>query len=149
MSEAGFGFWHWLGLATGTRDDSGPVDFAGLTRRTSPNDCLIAPADFECRADSDAGPSIFRLPAQALAEKLRAIALAEPRTQQISCAIADRLRFVQRSRLLNYPDGIDVQILSRGEDASTLALYSRSLVGRSDLGVNRQRLDRWLKSLAA
>jgi uncharacterized protein (DUF1499 family) len=34
-------------------------------------------------------------------------------------------------------------------EGSTLAIYSRSLIGRSDLGVNRARVTRWLAALEA
>ena len=145
----GFGFWHRLGLALGTRDDSGPIDFAVLERRISPNDCLVALIDLCGRAKPDLEPPLFPMPDSELGEKLRAIALAEPRTQAISCPTPNQLRFVQRSRLLRYPDIIDAMIVSRGAKASSVALYSRSLVGRGDLGVNRQRLERWLRALAA
>ena len=55
-------------------------------------------------------------------------------------------RFVQYTRLMRYPDTIDVEVIPAGEN-STLALYSRSLVGRKDFGVNRARLKRWLAAL--
>jgi uncharacterized protein (DUF1499 family) len=33
------------------------------------------------------------------------------------------------------------------ESQSTLAIYSRSIYGKSDLGVNRERIETWLKIL--
>ena len=142
-----FGFWHRLGLATGTRDDARPVDFATLERRSSPNDSLICTAEMcpKARADTDSG--VFDLEPDVLREALRGVALAEPRTQELYVGPdALRLRFVQRSALMGYPDIIDALIAPR-EEGSTLALYSRSLVGRKDFGVNRARLERWLAAL--
>ncbi|MDF2690080.1 MAG: hypothetical protein K0Q80_3046, partial [Microvirga sp.] len=49
-----------------------------------------------------------------------------------------------RTRFMRFPDTVVVQVFDRGEDASTLALYSRSQVGRSDFGVNRRRIERWV-----
>lgn len=147
MSGAGaeFGFWQALGRATGTRDDLGAVDFAKLTRRSSPNDALIHPPGAGAAADAEA--PVFNMSAARLADALRAVALAEPRTLELPGAGGGRLRFVQRSFLMRYPDVIDVLVIARDDGTSTLALYSRSAVGHSDLGVNRARLERWLAAL--
>jgi len=56
-------------------------------------------------------------------------------------------RFLQHSLLMRYPDTIDVQVLPAGDKQSTLAIYSRSLIGRKDFGVNRARVERWLAAL--
>jgi uncharacterized protein (DUF1499 family) len=40
-------------------------------------------------------------------------------------------------------------VFDRGQDASTLALYSRSQVGSSDFGVNKRRLERWVARIGA
>jgi uncharacterized protein (DUF1499 family) len=53
--------------------------------------------------------------------------------------------FVVRSALFRFPDLVSVQFLPHGKGGATLALYSRSVYGRSDLGVNRARSLRWLK----
>jgi len=55
--------------------------------------------------------------------------------------------FVARSALLNFPDLITAQVAEAGPDASTLVLYSRSVYGYSDLGVNRKRLNTWLAAI--
>lgn len=142
-----FGFWQALGAATGTRQDLGAADFAALERRATPNDWLLCPAGVCPRARSEGEPPVFTISAERLAGKLRAAALAEPRTTELPAATG-HLRFAQRSFLLRYPDVIDVLIVPRSSGASTLALWSRSAVGRSDLGVNRARLERWLAALA-
>ena len=48
---------------------------------------------------------------------------------------------------MRFPDTIDAEVLPVGDNQSTLALYSRSLIGRKDFGVNRARLTRWLAAL--
>jgi uncharacterized protein (DUF1499 family) len=74
------------------------------------------------------------------------VALAQPRTT-LHAAFDDRLQahFVARSALLNFPDLIAVQVTPD----SGLILWSRSLYGRSDFGVNRARLETWLAALEA
>ena len=52
-----------------------------------------------------------------------------------------------RSTLFNFPDLIMVQVMKADPDSSTLIMYSRSVYGRSDLGVNRQRVATWLAAL--
>ena len=54
--------------------------------------------------------------------------------------------YVERSRLMGYPDLITVRYFSLEANTSTLALYSRSLYGYSDLGVNQKRIEQWLAS---
>jgi uncharacterized protein (DUF1499 family) len=54
---------------------------------------------------------------------------------------------VARSAVFNFPDLVTVQVVAQGENASTLVLYSRSVYGHSDLGVNRRRLRAWLDAL--
>ena len=87
-------------------------------------------------------------PADLLA-RVKRVALAEPDTKELPGA-PDRergARFVQYTRLMRYPDTTDVDIIPAGEGRATLALYSRSLVGRKDFGVNCARLTRWLAAV--
>jgi uncharacterized protein (DUF1499 family) len=48
---------------------------------------------------------------------------------------------------MRFPDTIVVRYLRLGENRSTLAIYSRSQLGRYDLGVNLARIERWLDKL--
>ena len=56
-------------------------------------------------------------------------------------------RYVQRSALLAFPDTIVVRYLDYPGGTSSVAIYSRSQVGYSDMGVNRARIERWLRKL--
>ncbi|MBC7433421.1 MAG: DUF1499 domain-containing protein, partial [Rubritepida sp.] len=58
-------------------------------------------------------------------------------------------QWVERSALLNYPDIIVAEAVPGPQGGAGLFLYSRSLFGWSDLGVNRARVDRWLAALAS
>jgi len=123
--------------------DLGPVDFATLERRSTPNDCLVCPRDLCSRAAPDIEPPVYPL----AAERLRAIAreaiLAEPDVTQVQ-SDGPQDRYVVRTRLLRFPDTVDVKVVALAEDRSTLALYSRSQIGRSDFGTNQRRLRRWV-----
>lgn len=56
-------------------------------------------------------------------------------------------RYIQRSAPMQFPDTIVVRYIEQPEGRSTLAIYSRSQLGHSDLGVNLARLERWLGKL--
>ena len=58
-------------------------------------------------------------------------------------------RYLARTRLMRYPDTIVAEVIEQGPNLSTLALYSRSQIGRSDFGVNRRRIERWVERIGA
>jgi uncharacterized protein (DUF1499 family) len=67
----------------------------------------------------------------------------------VAATFPDQLQvhYVVRSALLNFPDLVTVQAVSMGADRSTLVIWSRSVYGRSDFGVNRERTLAWLAAL--
>jgi uncharacterized protein (DUF1499 family) len=146
----GYGAWYGLAKLTGSPLDIGPVDWATLTRHTTPNDTLVCLAARCPNARPDRQPQAYTMAPDALLARLKRVALAEPGTRELSAAPnRDRTaRFVQYTRLMRFPDTIDIEVFPAGEGA-TLAIYSRSLIGRSDLGVNRARIARWLEKLDA
>ena len=142
----GYGAYYGLGKLTGSRLDIGPVDWATLTRHTTPNDALICPAGRCPHAKSNSEPKVYAMTPGDLLARLKAIALAEPDTRELPGAPDNAARFLQQTKLMRFPDTIDVAVLSIGAN-STLAIYSRSLLGRKDFGVNRARITRWLAAL--
>ena len=52
-----------------------------------------------------------------------------------------------RSALFNFPDLITVQVRAETPGSSDLILWSRSVYGESDLGVNKKRVQAWLDAL--
>jgi Protein of unknown function (DUF1499) len=122
----------------------GLLDFSKLTRPRPKNSCLGAPPGMHVRPDI-----LTRLrdsPPWHLYTTLRKVAEAQPRTF-IHVAYDDQLQahYVARSARANFPDVIAMQITP---DSMPL-LYSRSLYGRLDFGVNRTRLVTWLMALDA
>lgn len=88
------------------------------------------------------------MPAPALADAVRAVALAQPRTV-LRARSPDGLamQFVQRSALFRFPDIVDVRAIPLDAARSTLAILSRSVYGHLDFGVNRKRVEAWLARL--
>lgn len=125
-----------------------PMEVSRIVRPATPNTALAAPAEFTPAPDL-ATPR-YHLPARRLYAVMHGVAAAQPRTYQ-AAAYPDRLQddWVVRSAVFNFPDLVLVQVLPSGSDASTLVIYSRSVYGRSDLGVNLARLRTWLGALDA
>ena len=145
----GYGIYYGIGKLTGSPLDIGPVDWASLTRHATDNDALVAPPARCPNAKPDRPAKIYALPPAELLRRLETIALAQVDTIELPCEPhCDRTRrFVQYSRLMRFPDTIDVEVFPEGDSRSTLAIYSRSLVGRRDFGVNHARVARWLSHL--
>jgi len=146
----GYGIYYGIGKLTGSRLDIGPVDWKTLTRHATGNDALVCPAVHCPNAKPDRDPKTYEMPPVDLLARLRAMARGEPSLVEQPCEPnCDRTaRFIQYTRLMRYPDTIDIEVLSAGTNQSTVAIYSRSLVGSLDFGVNRKRVERWLAALA-
>jgi uncharacterized protein (DUF1499 family) len=130
--------------------DLGPVDFARLERRGSPNDSLACPEGFCGGARADIPSPVFAMDARALAATMERVLEAERGLARVAAdAAAGTARYVQRTPLLGFPDTIELRYVDLPGGRSTLAIYSRSKLGHSDLGANRARIARWLQLLAA
>jgi uncharacterized protein (DUF1499 family) len=131
---------------------SGPMstrlDFATLVAPKTPNWYLTAPKGLCRKATPQDEAPIFPLTPDRLWDRLLTVVAREPRvTINDQDKAALYLDFTQVSLLFRFPDRVTMQILSAGE-GSTLAIFSRSKYGRSDLGVNAKRVKRLLAALA-
>ena len=119
------------------------VQFDHLILPTSPNYCLATL--------TPQGKRQFLAPSfNFSAEKLRAIVMQlvqqQPRVKLLQ-QTKNQLQYVQRSALFRFPDIIDIRFIPIDKQQSRLLLYSRSLYGYSDFGVNCKRLNYWIKLL--
>lgn len=57
------------------------------------------------------------------------------------------MELVQKTRIFRFADDISVAYIGLGRERSTIALFSRSRLGYSDLGTNRRRLQDWMAQL--
>jgi uncharacterized protein (DUF1499 family) len=131
-------------------DQLARVDFAELVRPRSPNSFLLAPPGFCRMASTDVPSPSFALPAGRLRQAFLRVALAKARVSHVlkdDLELYDNL--VARSALFGFPDLIAVRFVDTQDGRSTLAVYSRSVVGHSDLGVNRRRILSWIRELEA
>lgn len=117
----------------------GPSD---ATRPDTPNDFLAATPGFTA-----AEPDLALPPAEDAVGFLAAldrVAMAEPRTERLAGSPDEgRITWVQRSAIMGFPDYVTAEAGPEGR-----AVWSRARFGRSDFGVNRARVERWLARLA-
>jgi uncharacterized protein (DUF1499 family) len=119
-----------------------PVDFATLVLPPSPNTCLLTPTTAPGAGHLHRDPFPVS-PEEALAA-IRAVGASMPRTFPLAEFPARRqVQWVARTRLMNYPDIVVAEVAPAGAGTG-LWLYSRSLIGWSDLGANRARVTAWL-----
>lgn len=126
------------------------IDFQNLTRPKSPNTCLVAPSEFVSPADADEVSPVFDRQRLAVFDQIVGLAMERKGwTLVVADEATARLRLVVTSRWLRFKDDIDIAVLPvQGEPAqSTIAIYSRSRVGWSDLGVNSKRVNELLSVL--
>ncbi len=99
-------------------------------------------------AAQHADSPLFDVPVEQLRARWREVAAAEPRVELLA-EHGDGWQFdyVQRSARFRYPDIVTVRFIAASATQSTLAIYSRSIYGRSDFGVNRARIETWLARL--
>ncbi len=127
--------------------DRSAVDFATIDTTGRENTYLVCPPGL-CGQDPDRESPVFPVPATELRNQWFEMIGNQPRIDWIgSDEEIQQYDFVQRTALMRYPDSITVRFLPLEEGRSTLAIYSRSHYGRSDFGVNKERVDGWLASL--
>lgn len=124
-----------------------PLDFATLVPDTRPRRWLVLPDGFDAQAQADQTSPIYAGTAAQVQAAFVALALGEPRTETVREA-EGQVELVQRSKVFRFPDYITLQAFDVAGGAA-LAIYSRAVIGYSDMGVNRKRIVAWLDALSA
>lgn len=147
----------------GTAADEGAMtpdeftDFRALHPPASPNNWLVAPLDIgrergseAASAAADQAAPVFDVPAARLAQAWRSLVEARPRTAILGVS-ADGLQIEsqQKSAVFGFVDRISMRAIPLALQRSTLIAYSRATLGFWDFGVNRRRLEDWLKVLGS
>jgi len=122
------------------------LDVARIERPVSPNTALAAPAGWTL--EPDLVTPVYPVPADRLLAAIAQVAGTQSRTFLAAAyPEATQLHWVVRSAVFNFPDLVTAQAMPHDPAGSTLLLYSRSVYGYGDFGVNRQRLTVWLAAL--
>ena len=117
------------------------IDPTGPSARTGEGRFLVRDG-----ADKDS-PTVAHAPHDVLAQ-FADIALTSPRTILLAGAPeTGRMTFVSRSKFFGFPDYTTVQSVVAGEGSTKLVVYGRLRFGRRDFGVNRARIQSWLRQL--
>ena len=125
------------------------VDFATLQRGPDPNQYLLCPKG-TCAAQTDGEAPVFDVRVEQLQVAWDEMLAEQPRLQVLRREVTNvQIDYVQRSRLLRFPDLVTVRFVPIDDTHSTLAIYSRSVYGKGDMGVNRIRVEEWLARLKA
>ncbi|MEM7638437.1 MAG: DUF1499 domain-containing protein [Pseudomonadota bacterium] len=124
------------------------INFKSLKRPPKPNTCLAAPDHHCLAAEPDFAPPDFAMTGRGLFSKLSEIIAADRSFGKVSAdAETLRLKFVATTGLMRFKDDVDVEIIPLDEGRSTLAIYSRSRLGYSDLGANQKRVTKLIGKL--
>ena len=124
------------------------VDLRKLDRTGHPNDWMACSRNI-CLGDLNTEIPIFAISKQKLIQLTKRLFIEKPRTKFIRFVPKlDQLIFVQRSKFLRFPDTVWIQFFEL-ETGTSLIIYSRSNYGYYDFGVNRKRVNSWIKSLEA
>ncbi len=131
------------------------ISFKTLKRSTKPNSYLLAPPELCLASEPDSAPPEFNVTARALFSQLSEMIAAERNWGDL---IADpealRLKFIARTALMRFKDDVDIMVIAPDAQAgdgaaASLAIYSRSRIGYSDLGANQRRVDAIIAGLTA
>ena len=135
---------------TSFMDPTNRIDFATLKRARTPNTFLMAPEGLCKQSKIDVEAPVFASSPTKLRQEFLRLAIAKPRVTHLfkdDVGLYDD--FLVRSALFGFPDLISVRFLDAQGGKSRIAVYSRSVYGRSDLGVNRARISSWIGELKA
>lgn len=110
---------------------------------SDPSQWHVVPAVTQDR-DLPGGAMHILTDAEGALALIDAIARATPRTTVLAGSVDEgMITYITRSRIMGFPDYTTVR-----QEGDTLTVYARLRFGRSDLGVNRARVDGWLAELA-
>ncbi len=105
------------------------------------NGFLVSPS-----GGDEVAPVYHQAP-EGLAREINRVALSQPRTALFAGSVDEgHMTYITRTRVFGFPDFTSVRVVS-APGGATFAAFARSRFGKSDFGVNRDRLESWLKTL--
>jgi len=141
----------WLGPVERT-----PVDFDTLQPGPEPHWFLVCPPN-HCQDVRQMEAPVFDLPVADLQAAFLALVAGNDLIQPIDApeatsgteSLSRQFSFEARTPVLRFPDTVTVRFYDVDGDRSSLAIYSRSHYGYSDLGKNEDRVRSLLADLQA
>lgn len=122
------------------------VDPLTAPKPSTPNSYRVAPVDAAVDADEEA--PFYEMTSKELAARFDRIARESGRVDVVGGSPESGfVTYVQTSSVFAFPDYISVRFIEIDAQTSTLAVFSRSRLGKNDLGVNKTRVTNWLAQL--
>ncbi len=147
----GLGGYVVFSIRTVTHDpDRWHVDPLTAPAQPTPNGYYVGPPSVSTQPVNE--PSrIYDADAARLAAAFDGFVMGQPRVERLAGSIEEAwITYVQRTETLQFPDYISVRFFNLDvPNTSTVAIFSRSRFGHSDMGVNEDRVQSWLKSIAS
>ena len=120
------------------------VDPETVTKTRRPNQYLLGRSP-----DADGPPVQVSGVAADVAAAFDAAVMGRPGVSRLAGdAASGHVTYVQRTKVMGYPDFVSVKF-GTSEGNTEVSIYSRSRFGHRDFGVNKARVGKWLKLLAA
>lgn len=124
------------------------IEFPTLKRPARPNNCLVAPDGFAGMVKVDETAPVFEKPPKQVFNIVMDLVL-ERIDWRLRASDPDTLRisFIAVTPLMKFKDDVYVQAVpvNDGTDRSSVAIYSGSRIGYSDLGTNAKRVQELLE----
>lgn len=137
-----------LSALFGCSDPAVQVDFKNIAYINTPNYYLVCPPKYCSITPNEISP-VYPIEVRHVDIHLKQVIERQPRITLIAEDKENyRYTYIQRTKYLGFPDTINVQLLSLGENHTTVLIYSQSKYGYSDLGVNKARVKNWLFELS-
>lgn len=129
--------------------DHQPLKFEDMVLKVSPNQFLVCDSSY-CGATPHLESRSYDMAVDDLRAALTGIIMDSPRvTHVITDQVLQQDDYIQRSAMIQYPDLITIRYVPITAMTSTLYIYSRSVYGYGDGGVNQARIEGWLLTLDA
>lgn len=111
-----------------------------------PNRFLMAPSGL-CRITKPHTLSpTYQVPVEDLRSSFMKVIADQPRVEVVEEG-PKHVQLIARSKLLGFPDDIDIRFIRISDEYSTFAIFSRARYGIRDFGVNQARIRAWLNLL--
>ena len=128
------------------------IEFPALNRPKKPNNWLVAPPGFTGMVPTDAeAPILDRTPRQVFDAVMDLVLERVEWRLRASDPDTLRISFVAVTPLMKFKDDVYVQALpvDGQPDKASIAVYSASRIGYSDLGTNAKRVSELLDLIGA
>ncbi len=123
------------------------VDPLTAAKPSTPNSYRIGPEGTE---SADAEAPTFSQDSTSVGEAFSEMVNGQSSVEILAGSEADGfVTYVHRTTVFGFPDYISVRFIDLDDGGSTIAVFSRSRLGQSDLGVNEKRVTEWIAALQA